>query len=141
MAARKCLSVRCWPGADPGEALVALIDGAAAFAEEAGLSTGAAQRLAIVIEELASNAARHGAGGEGLRVSLELTDEGDGVAIVFEDDGVPFDPTTRPVFQGPDPITGGGVGIELVRAWCEGMVYQRVKSNNRLRLKLPRQRK
>ena len=30
------------------------------------------------------------------------------------------------------------VGIELVRAWCEDMAYKRVKSTNRLRLKLPR---
>lgn len=139
MAARKCLSAEFLPGSDPGETLVALLDSAAAFADEIGLTKGETQRLAIVVEEIASNAARHGAGADGLRLALKLTDEGDCVALAFEDDGEQFDPTTRPVFEGPDPITGGGVGIELVRAWCEEMAYKRVISTNRLRLKLPKQ--
>ena len=141
MAARKCLSAEFLPGADPGETLVALLDSAAAFADELGLSMGETQKLAIVVEEIASNAARHGADADGLRMALELTDEGDCVALAFEDDGKPFDPTSRPVFKGPNPSTGGGVGIELVRTWCEKMTYKRVKSINRLRLKLPKQQR
>lgn len=141
MSARKCLSAQFPPDVDPGEALVALLDGAAAFAEEAGLTTGDTQRLAIVVEELASNTARHGAGDGEVSLSLTLIDEGNWLTLTFEDNGAPFDPTTRPVFDGPDPNTGGGVGLELVRAWCVEMAYQRVGSGNRLRLKLPRQRR
>lgn len=119
---------------------MALLDGTAAFAEEARLTTGEAQRLAIIVEELASNTARHGGCEHGVSLALTLIDEGAWLAVAFEDDGAAFDPTARPVFDGPDPHTGGGVGLELVRAWCEEMAYQRVGGSNRLRLKLPRQR-
>lgn len=139
MATRKCLLAEFRPDVGPGEALVALLEGTMAFAEAVGLMTDEAQRLAIVVEELASNAARHGAGRDGLRLSLTLGDEGDFLVISLEDDGLPFDPTTRPAYAGPDPHTGGGVGLELVRAWCEDLSYRHDKRGNQLRLKLPRQ--
>ena len=141
MATRKRLLADFRPGIGPGEALEALLEGTMAFAERAGLMTGEAQRLAIVVEELASNAARHGVSDNGLRLSLTLGEEDDFLAISLEDDGLPFDPTTRPAYAGPDPLTGGGVGLELVRAWCEELSYERGKRGNRLRLKLPRQRR
>lgn len=139
MATRKCLFADFRPDEGPGETLVTLLEGTMAFAESAGLATGERQRLAIVVEELASNAARHGTGPDGLRLSLTLGDEGNFLVISLEDDGLPFDPTTRPAYAGPDPQTGGGVGLELVRAWCEDLSYQRGKAGNQLRLKLPRQ--
>ena len=139
MATRKCLLADFRPGVGPSEALVALLEGTMTFAEAVGLTTGEAQRLAIVVEELASNAARHGAGDHGLRLSLTLGEAKNFVTISLEDDGLPFDPTTLPAYAGPDPQTGGGVGLELVRAWCKDLSYRRDKTGNQLRLKLPRQ--
>ena len=145
MATRKCLSADFLPHADPGDALVALLDGAAAFVDEAGVPVAEAQRLAIVVEEIVSNAALHGTGGRRVRCVVTIEDESDGIAMTFEDDGVPFDPTARATFAGPDPRTGGGVGLELVRTWCAEMTYERIGSGtdtcNRLRLKMPRERR
>lgn len=137
MATRKCLSANFQPGTDPGVALRGLLDGVAEFAEGAGLAVDESQRLAIVVEEIASNTARHAVGDRPLLLELALADEGAGIAIAFEDDGEPFDPTARTGFDGPDPVTGGGVGLELVRAWCE-MAYDRQVTGNRLVLRLPR---
>ena len=86
-------------------------------------------------EELAANAARHG-GASAVNVELSALDEG--VSLRFEDDGAPFDPTARSGFVGPDPQTGGGVGLELVLRWCEALAYAREGATNRLDLRLRR---
>ena len=138
MATRKRFSAELLPGADPSPLVAGIVSGAAEFAAAAGLAPRERERLAIVIEELVSNAARHGAGASGIRIDVSLEAEPGGTRIVVADDGRPFDPSSRAPFSGPDPETGGGVGLELVRSWCEPMAYTRDGDTNRIELRLPR---
>jgi len=116
-----------------GEALAAARD----FASSIGLDERAAARLAIVIEEIVSNALRHGMNGGTIACTLTLEETSEGVAIGFDDTGLPFDPTAVGAFTGPDRRTGGGVGLELVRAWTTRLGYARADGHNRLSLILP----
>ena len=140
MAMRKRFSVDVLPDADPCSIIVDALADAAEFADAAKLASPDRERLAIVIEELLSNAARHAAEPDGIRVTVTLTREADGIAVQVDDDGAAFDPTARSRFAGPDLQTGGGVGLELVRAWCDPMVYRREGQANRLELRLSRSR-
>ena len=70
--------------------------------------------LALVLHELVLNALRHGfPGGQGgaLRVELRPLDEGRALLSV-EDDG-------QGLPEGLDPLTGGGLGFQLVRALAD----------------------
>lgn len=138
MATRKRFSAELLPGADPVPLVADLIATTAEFAAMAALAPRDRDRLAIVVEELTSNAARHGAGANGIRIDVTLTAEPGSTRIVVEDDGKPFDPFSQQPFSGPDPETGGGVGLELVRAWCNPIVYAHDGDMNRIELMLPR---
>lgn len=135
---RKRLSAEFLPGEDPGPAIAKLLAEAAAFALIAKLAPTDRDRLAIIVEELASNAARHGMSARKLRLTLDMSADERAIDIIIEDDGAPFDPTRRLGFSGPDPDTGGGVGLELVRAWCDRLAYSRDGATNRLILRLGR---
>lgn len=137
MATRKRFSVEVLPNAEPGPVIIDLLAGAAEFAAVAKLAPRDSERLAIVIEELTSNCMRHGARACGLQVALTLSMEPDSLKVLVIDDGMPFDPTARAPFRGPDPQTGGGVGLELVKTWCDQVVYRREGQTNRLELRLP----
>lgn len=97
-----------------------------------------------MIEELVTNSLRHGGKAQDLALLLTLKADGDGhggggggaVTIKIEDDGPAFDPLTAPPITGPDPTTGGGIGLAIVNAWGENAVYSRVSQNNVLRLTL-----
>jgi len=103
------------------------------FAEPAGLDARAAARLSVVVEEVLSNALRHG----GARnVAFDLRHERGAVAITFEDDGIAFDPTSAREFSGPDSETGGGVGLALLRSWGSRLKYAHDGRCNRLSLVL-----
>ena len=71
-----------------------------------------------------------------LKLDLALTAELDGVRLTLEDDGVAFDPTADTDFAGPDRLTGGGVGLALVRTWADELAYARIDGRNRLELRL-----
>jgi serine/threonine-protein kinase RsbW len=90
----------------------------------------------VVVEELVSNAARHGAAGEVISIELALDAEDGHVSLLLEDDGIAFDPTTDRAFAGPDGETGGGVGLALVKAWASGFRYSRRAGRNRVELEL-----
>ena len=140
MVTRKRLSTRFLPGVDPAAAIGELLGGTEGFAQDAALAQCDRERLAIVVEELASNAARHGADGATIELTLELRAVGTGVDIRIEDDGAAFDPSRRGIFTGPHPETGGGVGLELVGAWCDMIAYAREGDRNRLDLRMARTR-
>ncbi|WP_374442197.1 ATP-binding protein [Stella sp.] len=98
--------------------------------------------LRLCAEEIATNIVLHafpegsapGASAAAFRVRLETAD---GVRLVFEDEGVPFDPTAH----APPPAAGtiaeaeiGGLGLPLVRAFVRAMHYRRQGNTNRLTL-------
>ncbi|MDP3676924.1 MAG: ATP-binding protein [Novosphingobium sp.] len=123
-------------GDDPAAASLAALAAAEDFASEAGLDAPGAARLAVVVDELVSNAVRHGVDDGSIAIELAMAVCGGEVSIVLEDDGVAFDPTQERGFRGPDPETGGGVGLALVKAWAKGFAYSRENGRNRIELRL-----
>lgn len=93
-------------------------------------------KLAIIVEELVTNAFRHGGKAQDLALLLTLRAHGDGIVIEIEDNGPAFDPLTAPPITGPDPTTGGGIGLAIVNAWGKDAQYSRVSGQNILKLTL-----
>jgi serine/threonine-protein kinase RsbW len=115
---------------------------AARFCREHALGEDAEFDLNLVLDELFSNAIRHG-GCEGMReaarVRLEMRANHD-VAIEFADRGAPFDPTTAPEPDLDAPLetrAAGGLGIHLVRQIVRDLRYERVAGWNRLTMWRP----
>ena len=97
--------------------------------------------LNLVLEELFTNAVRHG-GCEGtsdaVRVQLDL--QPGGVSIAVADRGAPFDPTAAPAPNLETPLESrpvGGLGIHLVRQIVRDLRYERVDGWNRLTMLRP----
>lgn len=122
-------------GDDAATAINAALSQAEKFSRTEALEDGVATRLAIVVEELVSNAFRRGSARQ---VGLALTVRHDAVLLALDDDGAAFDPTIERGFAGPDTETGGGVGLALIRAWADSWDYVREGERNRMRLTLPR---
>ena len=136
MGAGKRFSTQVSAGDDPAAASLAALAVAEDFASEAGLDARGGARLAVVVEELVSNAIRHGAADGAIDIDLSLT-AGDGeIALALVDDGVAFDPTADRNFAGPDAETGGGVGLALVKAWANAFSYRRDGGRNVIELRL-----
>lgn len=93
-------------------------------------------KVAIVVEELLSNTLRHGGENRDISLALTLEDKGSMVELEVEDDASPFDPSRATDFTGPDPHTGGGIGLAIIRAWGEDISYNRRENRNILRLTL-----
>lgn len=137
MEGDKRFSARVAEGHDPAPAIVGALRATEQFVAATGLEESTAARLLVCVEELVSNALRHGsAGGRTAEVDLQLRCRPEGVELVLSDNGAAFDPTSRREFTGPDRQTGGGVGLELVRRWAREMVYARTRGRNELRLLL-----
>lgn len=134
MEGDKRFSARVAEGEDPGPAIVAAARAAEAFASACAMAEADAAKLLVCVEELMSNALRHGRAEE---IELELRSRAEGIEIVLRDDGAAFDPSSAADFAGPDRLSGGGVGLELVRRWAREMVYSREEGRNALRLLLP----
>jgi serine/threonine-protein kinase RsbW len=110
------------------------------FCESAGLDGDAAFDLNLVLEELFTNAVRHG-GCEGMKnavhVRFRLLENG-GVAVEFRDRGAPFDPTLAAAPNLAAPLSErqpGGLGIHLVRQTMRDLEYRRMGEWNRLTMR------
>ena len=96
-----------------------------------------------MFEEITANIIAHGApDGRQLEVCVTLEARDDSILVIFEDNGVPFDPRTRP---DPPPQNSleeariGGYGLMLVRHAASSIEYQRTAAgHNRLTVRLPR---
>ena len=127
-------------GYDPHPTILEALHFTRDFLSTCTLSERARDKLAMVVEELVSNALRHGKGpvadpGE-VSLWLSLDDTGDEVVIEMEDTGASFDPSASDTFSGPDPDSGGGVGLAIIQAWGEDLSYMRMANRNMLRLKV-----
>lgn len=107
-----------------------------AWLEGAGLPMEVVTKAMIVFDEVISNILTHGASGTVPTVTVRLrTAPGELTAEVL-DDGLPFDPLSR-----PDPDTSlpvedrpiGGLGIHLVRELMDSVGYSHDGQSNRLR--------
>ncbi len=108
-----------------------MIEVARRFADRAGLSADAGDRLAVVAEEWIANVVEHGGARADSWIVVRFGHAGDRVRVSVSDAGRPFDPRAA-VFTGPDLVRGGGAGLELIRAWSRITGYQRRAGRNRL---------
>ena len=136
MGAGKCFSAQVSAGDDPAVASLGALAAAEDFASEAGLDARGGARLAVVVEELVSNAIRHGAANGTISIDLSLTAVDGEIAVALVDDGVAFDPTAERNFAGPDAENGGGVGLVLINAWANALTYRREAGRNVIELRL-----
>ena len=69
--------------------------------------------------------------GAGGIVELTFARDPTGIRVAIVDPGIPFDPWSA--LQTMDrPDRGGGVGIEIIRAWAEFISYHSTTEGNRL---------
>jgi len=107
-----------------------------AAAAEAGLNTKDAYRLALAVDEVATNIITHGyaeAGREGT-VDVMTDADNDHLTVALEDSGVAFDPTEARQLDIDRPVEerkAGGMGIYLAIRGVDRFEYQRVGSKNR----------
>ena len=121
-------------GRDPRASIIEALEFARDFLPASSLDERSRIKVAIIVEELVSNALRHGAGERDMSLWLSLGDRDGAVELELEDNGEPFDPTSGLNFSGPDPTTGGGIGLAIIRAWGEDITYARSGGRNLLRM-------
>jgi serine/threonine-protein kinase RsbW len=111
-------------------------DAAREFGEAQRLTEDELARTCIVIEELIANLYDHGGLTDEDQVELTLASEPGGIRVTIVDPGEPFDPWGAPPRR-ERPERGGGVGIDIVRAWARFVSYDMTPKGNRLELLLP----
>jgi sigma-B regulation protein RsbU (phosphoserine phosphatase) len=97
--------------------------------------------IELIAEELLTNSAR-AAEGRHIRASVQCSLTAQDIALVFRDDGVPFDPLARAAPElGADAALRslGGLGIHLVRELADDIRYIRDNEENVLEIHLARQ--
>jgi serine/threonine-protein kinase RsbW len=128
--------VLCFPGtsagfADAVTALRAILDGRS-------LSARHRHDIQLVFDEVVTNIVNHGRPPGDIDAVIRFGDE---TILVFEDDGVAFDPRSQPA---PAAATRradlriGGLGLVIVRDLCTRVDYERTADQrNRLTLSIP----
>jgi len=102
------------------------------------LGRDTAARLCLVLEELVTNTLAYAyADGDHHDIVIRLELDRAELTVVYEDDGLPFNPLTvaDPDFETPVeqwPI--GRLGIHLVRRLVDRTSYERARSRNRITL-------
>ncbi|EAQ27659.1 sensor histidine kinase [Erythrobacter sp. NAP1] len=136
MDQRRRFSAFVAAGHDPRPSILDAIEFAREFMNQTGLCERTVVKVSIIVEELVSNALRHGGGDCDVSLWMSLSRSGDAVVLEVEDDGASFNLAKAPAFTSPHPQTGGGIGIAIVRAWAQDMVYARRGNHNVLSLKI-----
>ena len=121
-------------------------------ATDLNLPDAKAYDMQVCVEELMTNIVRHGGtasegstaaagqleGANGpLQISVTLDSREDGVHMIIEDNGSPFDITKSShdvVHQTLDEIEIGGLGIGLIKSFSEHLHYDRTATGNRVSL-------
>ena len=92
----------------------------------------------VALEEAVQNVAMHAGEPEIIEVTFLLSERI--ATLVVADNGREFDPTAAPVtnpatrLQQGEP---GGLGLTLLRHYCDDIRYERVGERNRLTLRFP----
>lgn len=106
-----------------------------AYLEHHAVESHAIHRVEVIFDELVTNIIRHGYAGDAQRrVDLNVRVNADHVALVFDDDGHEFNPTSASFPSLPtslDEARPGGLGLLLLRKMSSGLRYERVGARNR----------
>ena len=115
------------------------------FCQERGIGTGDRLRLTLVVEELFTNTVVHGHRGEAeAMVDVSLSNEEDGVTLLYEDSAPPFNPLAaapaepRTLANAVESRPVGGLGVLLVDQLVRDARYAYEDGRNRLWLRVPR---
>ncbi len=108
--------------------------------ERHALSDRSVFALDLVLTELVTNIIDYAfpAGGEHL-IDLTLQVGEGAIDVTVTDDGAAFDPTANEEVQLPTRLFDapiGGLGVHLVKRYCESFNYQRLADRNEIRLRL-----
>ena len=120
-----------------------LSDAAGRFADAHGLDARTSMALNLILEEIVTNVAHHGAGPSGAWVRVRVVRDGDVVRGEIRDTGIAFDPLARApvdVSAGIDEREIGGLGIHLVRTLAQSLAYAREGAENVLTFTLEPER-
>ena len=124
-------------GAQAAPAIRQALAAAERFAAAEELAGEDAVRLMVVVEEHLANLLNHGAGGRAVSIAGSIAREPGGAVIVeIDDDGAYFDPRRAPPRERPDPVTGGGSGIALIRGFAVIRNYERRGGRNHISMAL-----
>jgi len=110
------------------------------FCRDAALGDDLEFRLNLALEELFTNAVRHGGcNGMADAASIRLQCEGPDVLVEYSDQGRPFDPADAPAPDLDSPLAerpAGGLGLHFVRQIARDFEYHRVGGRNRITMRL-----
>ncbi len=134
MAQKRRFSAFVAKGHDPHSTILDAFQFAQDFLGGSCLEERSCVKAAILVEELVSNCLRHGGAKRDLSLSLSLHEIHDTVVLNIKDDGPAFDPSGETNFVGPDPESGGKIGLAIVRAWGDEIAYSRNNGCNVLHL-------
>jgi serine/threonine-protein kinase RsbW len=115
------------------DAISAVTERAARFLTEAGADARTVHHVALVLDELLTNAATHGGAGDTV-VSIRLTISPDRVTAEVVDGGRMFDPCVERKLDtsaGVEDLAEGGWGLLLAQRVTEALAYERVGEQNR----------
>ncbi len=118
-----------------------------AVAEGAHLPDRVAFALEVCLEELVTNVVRHGRGAgdvtaHPLTVGIALELGPDAVDLVIEDNGTPFDVSQapgNPIRRPLEDVVPGGLGMQLIRSFSNGLHYEAIPDGNRIIVNVLRQ--
>ena len=113
--------------------LAAVTDFVSGKLEAMDVPPKAVMQTDVVIDEVFSNIAKYAYGDKTGKASVTVREEEDGFQLIFEDHGVPFDPTQQ---KEPDLTLPaeereiGGLGITMVRKMMDGLSYEYLDGKN-----------
>ena len=112
-----------------------------AYCRRHRLSDTVCRHAHLVLEELFTNAVTHGQAAQPTtEVTAALSLTGDGLQLVVEDDGAPFEPRPQPPVPAGTPLEAwpvGGLGLRLIHELAADVRYERLAAGNRLTITLP----
>jgi anti-sigma regulatory factor (Ser/Thr protein kinase) len=126
-----------------GPEIRTLLDAVERWSEAAALPEKAHFRLMLVLEELATNAMKHGyhgrADGE---IDVGIVDDGEGIVVTLRDAGDEFDPfSAAPAPDIDEPVQTrrmGGLGVHFVKSVAQSCSYRRAGGRNEIVVRLAR---